>query len=120
MELADCKPKVRFKSFSKTRVESLLRIPSNKSLLYQLNKMRLTLRTVNPTLECIDEEGGCDGDRVDHIVVQRSCVMGWLTEEVFVYNIPVELTDADVNIIVDVFLKLGFTKLRPANIQPQI
>lgn len=46
-------------------------------------------------------------------------IMAWLTDDVFVYNPPVELKEKNVEVLLDTFLKLGFKKLRCASIQPQ-
>jgi len=114
---------VRFKSFETTRVSQVIRVPSKKSLLLQHNNTntRLALRTVN-TLDAIDEEGGDEGEGCAHqpSLCASTHIMGWLTDDVFVYNDPVALSDREVNVLVDVFLRVGFKTLQPANIQPQL
>lgn len=112
------KTQIRFRSFERTRVEDIVRIPSKKSLLMEFKGMRLTLRAAKPTLQTIEEDD--DQDSEQGVVVTETCVVAWLTDDVFVYNTPAQLDEMEVKALVDVFLRLGFQKLQPAKIQPQI
>ena len=102
-----------------TKVKDVIRVPSKKSLLLEHSGLRLTLRTNPGNMQTIDEyeedvfEGGVEDSE------DEKRIMAWLTDDVFVYNPPVELKDKNVEVLLDTFLKLGFKKLRCASIQPQ-
>lgn len=115
--------KLRFHS-PVTRVKDVIRVPSKKSLIYELCGLRLALRTRQLNMHTIDEyddneEGDDDCFDVGNGSGQEQ-LLGWLTDDVFSYNPPTELNERHVEVLLDVFLKLGFKKLVAAPIQPQL
>jgi hypothetical protein len=110
--------RLRFNSPT-TKIKDVIRVPSKKSLLYERECLRLTLRTKTANMETIDEYDEWERDSVECEQVFQNKILAWLTDDVFVYNTPAELEEKQVEVLLDTFLKLGFKRLSCASIQPQ-